>query len=182
MLGPTGIGALWGRREILNAMPPFLGGGDMIREVHLRSFKSSELPWKFEAGTPAIAEAIGFGVAVDYLESLGMNAIHAHEREITAYAMERLSEIEGLRILGPSVDLRNGLVAFTLGDVHPHDIASALDTMGIAVRAGHHCAMPLHERLGISASARASFYVYTTKAEVDALAQGLEQVIRYFDL
>jgi cysteine desulfurase / selenocysteine lyase len=180
MLGPTGIGALWGRREILNAMPPFLGGGDMIREVHLRSFKPSELPWKFEAGTPAIAEAVGFGAAVDYLEALGMDAVHAHEQEITAYAMERLSEVEGLHILGPSAEQRGGLVAFTLGDIHPHDIAGALDTMGIAVRAGHHCAMPLHERLGIPASARASFYVYTTRAEIDTLVSGLERVVKYF--
>jgi cysteine desulfurase/selenocysteine lyase len=180
MLGPTGIGVLWGRRELLNAMPPFLGGGDMIREVHLRSFKPSELPWKFEAGTPSIAEAVGFGAAVDYLEALGMDAIHAHEQEITTYAMARLSEVEGLRVLGPAADLRGGLVAFTLGNIHPHDIASALDTMGIAVRAGHHCAMPLHERLGIPASARASFYVYTTKAEIDTLVAGLEQVVKYF--
>jgi cysteine desulfurase/selenocysteine lyase len=180
MLGPTGIGALWGRREILNAMPPFLGGGDMIREVHLRSFKPNELPWKFEAGTPPIAEAIGFGAAVEYLEAIGMDAIHAHEQEITAYAMARLSEIRGLSILGPSADSRGGLVAFTLGDIHPHDVAGALDTMGIAVRAGHHCAMPLHERLGISASARASFYVYTTRSEIDALVAGLEMVVQYF--
>jgi cysteine desulfurase/selenocysteine lyase len=180
MLGPTGIGALWGRREILNAMPPFLGGGDMIREVHLRGFKPSELPWKFEAGTPAIAEAIGFGVAVDYLEALGMDAIHAHEREITAYAMEGLSGIKGLRILGPSADLRGGLVTFTLDNIHPHDIAGALDTMGIAIRAGHHCAMPLHERFGIPASARASFYVYTTRQEIDKLVEGLERVVKYF--
>ena len=180
MLGPTGIGALWGRRELLNAMPPFLGGGDMIREVHLRSFKPSELPWKFEAGTPAIAEAIGFGAAVEYLEALGMDAVHAHEQEVTTYALARLSEIKGLRILGPSADRRGGLVAFTLGDIHPHDIAGALDTMGIAVRAGHHCAMPLHERLGIPASARASFYIYTTRAEIDALVDGLESVLEYF--
>ena len=180
MLGPTGIGALWGRRELLNAMPPFLGGGDMIREVHLRSFKPSELPWKFEAGTPAIAEAIGFGAAVEYLEALGMDAVHAHEQEVTTYALARLSEIKGLRILGPSADRRGGLVAFTLGDIHPHDIAGALDTMGIAVRAGHHCAMPLHERLGIPASARASFYIYTTRAEIDALVDGLDRVVEYF--
>jgi cysteine desulfurase/selenocysteine lyase len=180
MLGPTGIGVLWGRREILNAMPPFLGGGDMIREVHLRSFKPNELPWKFEAGTPAIAEAIGFGAAVEYLEALGMDAIHAHEREVTAYAMARMSEIRGLRILGPAANLRGGLVAFTLGDIHPHDIAGALDTMGIAVRAGHHCAMPLHERLGIPASARASFYLYTTRAEIDDLVEGLKKVVQYF--
>jgi cysteine desulfurase/selenocysteine lyase len=182
MLGPTGIGALWGRRELLNAMPPFLGGGDMIREVHLRSFKPNELPWKFEAGTPAIAEAIGFGAAVEYLEALGMDAVQAHEREVTFYALARLSEIAGLRILGPSSNSRSGLVSFTLGDVHPHDVAGALDTMGIAIRAGHHCAMPLHERLGIQASARASFYIYTTKSEIDALCNGLERVVEYFSM
>jgi cysteine desulfurase / selenocysteine lyase len=180
MLGPTGIGALWGRRELLNAMPPFLGGGDMIREVRLRSFRPSELPWKFEAGTPAIAEAIGFGAAVEYLEALGMEAVHAHEREITDYAFARLAQVPGLRILGPSADHRGGLVTFTLVDIHPHDIAGALDSMGIAIRAGHHCAMPLHERFGIPASARASFYVYTTKAEIDALGEGLEKVVEYF--
>jgi cysteine desulfurase / selenocysteine lyase len=180
MLGPTGIGALWGRRELLNAMPPFLGGGDMIREVHLRSFRPSELPWKFEAGTPAIAEAIGFGAAVEYLEALGMEAVHEHEQEITAYALARLSEVAGLRVLGPSADRRGGLVTFTLGDIHPHDVAGALDTMGIAIRAGHHCAMPLHERFGVPASARASFYVYTTRAEIDALGEGLDKVVEYF--
>jgi cysteine desulfurase/selenocysteine lyase len=180
MLGPTGIGALWGRRELLNAMPPFMGGGDMIREVHLSGFKPNELPWKFEAGTPAIAEAIGFGVAVGYLERLGMDAIHAHEQEITAYAMSRLSEIKELRILGPDTEKRAGLVSFTLGDIHPHDIAAALDSMGIAIRAGHHCAMPLHERFGISASARASFYVYTTEAEIDVLVDGLRRVVQFF--
>jgi cysteine desulfurase / selenocysteine lyase len=182
MLGPTGIGALWGRRELLNTMPPFLGGGDMIREVHLRSFRPNELPWKFEAGTPAIAEAVGFGAAVEYLEALGMDVVQAHEREITSYAMARLSEIAGLRILGPSSGWRSGLVSFTLGDIHPHDVAGALDSMGIAIRAGHHCAMPLHERFGIPASARASFYVYTSKAEIDALCSGLEKVVEYFSM
>jgi cysteine desulfurase/selenocysteine lyase len=180
MLGPTGIGALWGRREILNAMPPFMGGGDMIREVHLSGFKPSELPWKFEAGTPAIAQAIGLGAAVDYLEQTGMDAIHGTEQELTAYAMERMAEVEGLRILGPSADKRGGLIAFVLGDIHPHDIAAALDSMGIAIRAGHHCAQPLHERYRIPASARASFYLYNTKEEVDFLVSGLKKVVEYF--
>jgi cysteine desulfurase/selenocysteine lyase len=177
MLGPTGIGALWGRRELLNAMPPFMGGGDMIREVHLRESRWNELPWKFEAGTPAIAEAIGFGAAVDYLNALGMEAVHAHEQQITNYALERLAEVDSLRILGPGAGQRGGLVSFTLGNIHPHDIAGILDSMGIAVRAGHHCAQPLHERFGIPASARASFYVYTTPEEVDALVDGLKQVV-----
>ncbi len=180
MLGPTGSGVLWGRREILNAMPPFMGGGDMIREVHLSGFKPSELPWKFEAGTPAIAEAIGLAAAVDYLNAVGMDAIHAAERKLTAYAMERMSEVEGLKILGPSAEQRGGLVSFVLGDIHPHDIAAALDSMGIAIRAGHHCAMPLHERYRIPASARASFYVYTTREEIDMLVAGLKKIVEYF--
>lgn len=180
MLGPTGSGVLWGRREILNAMPPFMGGGDMIREVHLRDFKPSELPWKFEAGTPAIAEAIGLGAAVDYLSSLGMDAVHAAERKLTAYALERMSEVEGLKILGPGMEQRGGLVSFIMGDIHPHDIAAALDSMGVAIRAGHHCAMPLHERYRIPASARASFYVYTTPGEIDILVAGLKKIVEYF--
>jgi cysteine desulfurase/selenocysteine lyase len=180
MLGPTGIGCLWGRRELLNAMPPFMGGGDMIREVHLSGFKPSELPWKFEAGTPAIAQAIGLGAAVDYLSRVGMEAIHQAERELTAYAMERMSEVEGLRILGPAAEKRGGLVAFTLGDAHPHDIAAVLDSLGIAIRAGHHCAQPLHERYRIPASARASFYLYNTKEEVDLLVKGLNKVVEMF--
>jgi cysteine desulfurase/selenocysteine lyase len=180
MLGPTGIGVLWGRRELLNAMPPFMGGGDMIREVHLSGFKPSELPWKFEAGTPAIAQAIGLGAAVDYLSQVGMDAIHRAESELTAYAMQRLPEVKGLRILGPSADMRGGLVAFTLEAAHPHDIAAVLDNLGIAVRAGHHCAQPLHERFNLPASARASFYLYNTKEEVDLLVRGLHKVVEMF--
>ncbi|MGC8779276.1 MAG: cysteine desulfurase [Anaerolineae bacterium] len=180
MLGPTGIGALWGRRELLNAMPPWMGGGDMIREVHLSGFKPSELPWKFEAGIPAIAQAIGLGAAVDYLQKIGMAAIHQAERELTAYAMERLREVKGLRILGPAAERRGGLVAFTLEAAHPHDIAAVLDNLGIAIRAGHHCAQPLHERFGIPASARASFYLYNTKDEVDLLVKGLHKVVEMF--
>jgi cysteine desulfurase/selenocysteine lyase len=180
MLGPTGIGALWGRRELLNAMPPFMGGGDMIREVHLSGFKPSELPWKFEAGTPAIAQAIGLGAAVDYLTEVGMDAIHRAERELTTYAMQRLPEVKGLKFLGPKADKRGGLVAFTLEAAHPHDIAAVLDNLGIAIRAGHHCAQPLHERYRIPASARASFYLYNSKEEVDLLVKGLGKVVEMF--
>jgi cysteine desulfurase/selenocysteine lyase len=182
MLGPTGSGVLWGRREILNAMPPFMGGGDMIREVHLSGFRPSELPWKFEAGTPAIAEAIGLAAAVNYLSEIGMDAIHAAERELTGYALARMSEVAGLRILGPGAAQRGGLVSFVLDDIHPHDIAAALDSMGIAIRAGHHCAMPLHERFGLPASARASFYLYNTHAEIDSLVAGLHKIVEYFSL
>jgi cysteine desulfurase / selenocysteine lyase len=180
MLGPTSIGALWGRRELLNAMPPFMGGGDMIREVHLRESSWNEIPWKFEAGTPAIAEVIGLGAAVDYLQEIGMDAVQAMERKLTRYAYERMSEIEGLKILGPGPEERGGLVSFILGNTHPHDIAAALDSMGIAIRAGHHCAQPLHERYGLPASARASFYIYNTREEVDALVDGLQKVVEYF--
>jgi cysteine desulfurase/selenocysteine lyase len=180
MLGPTGSGVLWGRRELLNAMPPFMGGGDMIREVHLRESRWNELPWKFEAGTPAIAEAIGLGAAVDYLEAVGMDTVHAAERELTAYAMERMAEVEGLSILGPDAGQRGGLVSFVLGSAHPHDIAAGLDQMGVAIRAGHHCAQPLHERFGIPASARASFYIYNTRDEIDLLVEGLKRIAEIF--
>jgi cysteine desulfurase/selenocysteine lyase len=180
MLGPTGIGALWGRRELLEAMPPFLGGGEMIREVTLEGFKCNELPWKFEAGTMAIAEAVGLGAAVDYLQRLGMDAVFAHDRELAVYAMERLREVPDLRILGPAADRRGGVVAFALDDIHPHDVATVLDSYGIAVRAGHHCAMPLHQRLGVPASARASFHCYSLREEVDALVEGLHQARKVF--
>ncbi len=180
MLGPTGIGALWGRRTLLEAMPPFLGGGEMIREVKLTRSDWNELPWKFEAGTMAIAEAIGFGAAVDYLEALGMDAVFAHDRELAAYAMERLAEVPGLRVLGPAAGKRGGVVAFTLGDIHPHDVATVLDGEGIAVRAGHHCAMPLHEALGVPSSARASFHAYSLREDVDALVAGLHKARKVF--
>ena len=182
MCGPTGIGVLYGRRELLAAMPPFLGGGDMIRRVTFDGFIPNELPWKFEAGTPRIAEAIGLGAAVTYLSGLGLEAIHQHEQSITAYALEALSEIPGLRLLGPPGTQHGGLASFTLEGVHPHDIADILDKSGIAIRAGHHCAMPLHHRLGISASARASFYVHTTPAEIDQLVAGLHRVREVFRL
>jgi cysteine desulfurase/selenocysteine lyase len=182
MLGPTGIGALWGRAELLEAMPPFLGGGDMIREVTLAGSTWNDLPWKFEAGTPAIIEAVGLGAAVDYLRQLGMERVRAHERALTSYALERLSAIPGLTIYGPPAERRGGVVSFTLGDIHAHDLATLLDREGVAVRAGHHCAQPLMERFGVAATARASFYVYTTSAEVDALAEALERARAVFAL
>lgn len=180
MCGPTGIGALYGKQALLEAMPPFLGGGDMIRKVYLRSFTPNELPHKFEAGTPAVAEAVGFGAAVDYLSQVGMDLIAAHEHEVTAYALERLSEIPGLRIFGPDLPHKGGVVSFTMNGVHPHDVAQILDQNGVAVRAGHHCAMPLHDKFGITATTRASFYLYTTFEDVDRLAKGLDDVIRLF--
>jgi len=180
MCGPTGIGVLYGKEKLLSVMPSFLGGGDMIRKVTLRSFTSNDLPHKFEAGTPAIAEAIGFGAAIDYLEGIGMPAIAAHEHEITSYALDRLSEVSGLRILGPSEEKRGGVVAFTIQGIHPHDVAQILDRDGIAVRAGHHCAMPIHQKYNIPASTRASFYLYTTKEEIDRLIVGLDKAKRLF--
>ncbi|MCE7989516.1 MAG: cysteine desulfurase [Caldilinea sp. CFX5] len=175
MCGPTGLGVLYGKRDLLEAMPPFMGGGDMIREVKLSGSKWNTLPYKFEAGTPPIAEVIGLGAAVDYLSSVGMEWIHAHERWLTQYAYERMSAIEGLRILGPGPAQRGGLIAFTLNDLHPHDLSALLDRDGIAIRAGHHCAQPVHDRFGIVASARASFYLYNTAEEVDQLAESLEK-------
>jgi cysteine desulfurase/selenocysteine lyase len=176
MVGPTGIGALYGKEALLEAMPPFMGGGDMIRKVFLRTFTPNELPHKFEAGTSAIAEAIGFGVAVDYLTGLGMEPIARHEHELVTYAMERLEEIPGLRILGPVAEKRGGVVSFTLDDIHPHDVAQILDNYGIAIRAGHHCAMPLHDKYGIPATSRASFYLYNTTEEVNKLADAIYKV------
>ncbi|MGZ6347633.1 MAG: cysteine desulfurase [Anaerolineales bacterium] len=180
MCGPTGIGALYGKIDLLESMPPFLGGGDMIREVKLRSFRPNSVPHKFEAGTPAIAEAVGFGVAVDYLSSIGMEKISAHEHEITEYALERLEEIPGVKVFGPTADKKGGVASFTFEGVHPHDVAQILDRDGIAVRAGHHCAQPLHEKLGIPATTRASFYLYNTKDEVDALVNGIYKVKKVF--
>jgi cysteine desulfurase/selenocysteine lyase len=184
MLGPTGIGVLYGKRELLEAMPPFLGGGDMIRSVSLRSSTWNDLPWKFEAGTPAIAEAVGLGVAVDYLSTLGMDWVRQHERSITAYALERLQTVPQLQIFGPLTDeLRGGVVSFSLADIHPHDLASILDQeFGVAIRAGHHCAQPLMEQLGLVATARASFYVYTLPEEIDVLVQGLRRALEIFQV
>jgi cysteine desulfurase / selenocysteine lyase len=180
MCGPTGIGALYGKMELLEAMPPFLGGGDMIKEVKLRSFRANTLPYKFEAGTPAIAESVGFGAAVDYLSSLGMDAIAAHEHEITEYALERLEEVPGVKLFGPAAQSKGGVAAFTLEGVHPHDVAQILDQDGIAVRAGHHCAQPLHEKFGLPATSRASFYLYNTREEVDLLVNGIYKVKELF--
>jgi len=180
MCGPTGIGILFGRKEYLESMPPFLGGGDMIKRVHLRSFTSNELPYKFEAGTPAIAEAVGLGAAVDYLSGVGMPAIAAHEQEIVSYALERLEEIPGVWIFGPEAEHKGGVVSFTLDGVHPHDISQILDLDGIAIRAGHHCAMPLHEKFNLPATARASFYLYNTMEEVDRLVNAIYKVKAIF--
>jgi cysteine desulfurase / selenocysteine lyase len=182
MLGPSGIGVLWARRELLEGMPPFLGGGDMIREVSLQSFTCNDLPWKFEAGTPAITEAVGLGAAVDYLSALGMEQVRAHEQALTAYALEQLSRVPGLVLYGPPAGRRGGVCSFTLGDIHAHDLATILDSGGVAVRAGHHCAQPLMERYQIPATARASFYVYTTVADIDALVQGLLEAHHIFGL
>lgn len=182
MLGPSGIGVLWARAEILEAMPPFLGGGDMIREVTLEGSTWNDLPWKFEAGTPAIIEAIGLGAAVAYLSALGMEHVHAHETALTTYAMDRLATIPDLTIYGPPANRRGGVVSFTLGDIHAHDLATLLDGEGVAIRAGHHCAQPLMERFHIPATARASFYVYTTSAEIDTLAEALERARSVFAL
>lgn len=180
MCGPTGIGALYGKQEILQTMPPFLGGGDMIRKVDWRSFEPNDLPYTFEAGTPAIAEAVGWGAAVDYLQAIGFPAIHRHEQAVVGYAMDRLREIPGVTVLGPEASKRGGVVSFTMEGIHPHDIAQILDSFGVAVRAGHHCTMPLHKKLGLSATTRASFYLYTLFDEVDALVSGLHKVRTLF--
>jgi cysteine desulfurase/selenocysteine lyase len=178
--GPTGIGVLYGKSDILNSMPPFLGGGEMIKRVQLRSFTPNELPHKFEAGTPAIAEAIGLHAALDYVDKVGMEKIAAHEQEIITYALNRLSEIPGIMLLGPHARFKGGVASFTLDGVHPHDVAQVLDQSGIAVRAGHHCAMPLHEKYNIPATTRASFYLYNTMQEVDRLIDGIYKVKKYF--
>ncbi|HTZ08313.1 MAG TPA: SufS family cysteine desulfurase [Acidimicrobiales bacterium] len=178
MLGPTGIGVLWARRQLLEAMPPFLGGGGMIRDVRHEGFTANVLPWKFEAGTPPIAEAVGLGAAVAYLEAVGMDRVHAHEVDLTAYAQGVLAERLGpdLRIFGPpGTECRGGVLSLALGDVHPHDLAQVLDQSGVCVRAGHHCAKPLMRRLGVNATARASLYLYNDRADVDALADALAE-------
>jgi cysteine desulfurase / selenocysteine lyase len=182
MLGPSGIGVLWGRRALLEEMPPFLGGGEMIREVKMSGSTWADLPQKFEAGTQAIIEAIGLGAAVTYLSALGMDKVRAHEHALTHYALERLASVPGIRIFGPGADVRGGVVSFTLGDIHAHDLATLLDRSGIAVRAGHHCAQPLMDRYCVPATARASFYVYTTSSEIDALAEALEEAHGIFAL
>jgi cysteine desulfurase/selenocysteine lyase len=183
VVGPTGIGVLWGRRAVLDQLPPFLGGGEMIETVTMERSTYAPVPHKFEAGTPPIVEAVGLGAAVDYLSVLGMDNVHRHEQVITAYALEGLATIPGLRVLGPlDTTLRGGAVSFEIPGVHPHDVATVLDTRAIAVRAGHHCAKPAHQRFGVQSSTRISSYLYTTPAEIDALVEGLEYTRRYFKL
>jgi cysteine desulfurase/selenocysteine lyase len=182
MLGPTGSGALWARRELLEAMPPFMAGGDMIREVHLRRSEWNDIPWKFEAGTPDIAAGIGLGAAADYLGELGMDRVRVHEQELLTYALVALQrEHPDVILYGPmDAGIRCGVIPFNVPGVHPHDVAQVLDRSGVAVRAGHHCTMPLHERLDLPATARASFNVYTNQADIDALIEGLGEVKRIF--
>jgi cysteine desulfurase / selenocysteine lyase len=180
MCGPTGVGVLWGRKELLQAMPPFLGGGGMIEEVTLRASSWAELPAKFEAGTPAIGEAIALGVAVDYLQGIGMERVHAHEQRLTAFALELLGDVPGLAIYGPPAAERGGIVPFNLGTIHGHDVAAFLDSRGIAVRAGKHCCHPLIASLGTPATARASFYLYTTSEEIERLAAALAECQAFY--
>jgi cysteine desulfurase/selenocysteine lyase len=180
MMGPSGVGVLYGKERLLEQMPPFLGGGSMIRRVAIDHFEPAELPAKFEAGTPPIVSAVGLGTAIDYLTSLGLNNVLHHEHQLATYAHELLGRFEALRFLGPPPEAKAGIVTFTLPHIHAHDIAQLLDAQGIAVRAGHHCAMPLHKRYGIAASTRASFYLYNTRQEVERLAQGLEFVASKF--
>jgi cysteine desulfurase/selenocysteine lyase len=183
LLGPTGIGALWGREALLDAMPPFLGGGEMIRDVRLDGFTPNELPWKFEAGTQPIAEAVGFGAAVDYLSALGMDAVRAHEKQLTAYALNALLERfpRTLHIYGPlDVERRGGAVSFLFDEIHAHDVSQVLDEDGVCVRAGHHCAKPLMRVLGVPATTRASFYVYNDETDVDVLVESLAKAEKFF--
>jgi len=180
MMGPTGVGVLWGRRELLEAMPGFLGGGSMIRRVRKEGFEPAELPAKFEAGTPPIVPAIGLGAAIDYLSRIGLEAVVAHEQMLTRRAHDVLSNVGGVRILGPEPEHKSGIVSFVVDGIHAHDVAQLLDRHGIAVRAGHHCAMPLHERLGLTATTRASFYFYNTPSEIEALGEALEGAKRVF--
>jgi cysteine desulfurase/selenocysteine lyase len=183
MLGPTGVGVLWAKKELLEQMAPFHGGGDMIREVHKYETTWNDLPYKFEAGTPNIADVIGFAAAIDYLTNLGMDYVRAHEIEITKYALEQLSKINGLKLYGtPDMSKRGGVISFNFADIHPHDLATIIDEDGIAIRSGHHCAQVLMEKLDIAATSRASFYIYNTKEEVDVLINSLARAARLFKL
>lgn len=183
MLGPTGVGILYAKREILEAMPPFIGGGDMIKEVHKQNTIFNDLPYKFEAGTPNIADVIGFGAAIDYLNNLGFKNIREHEMQITEYALERMNELQGITIYGPKVmNDRGAVISFNLGDIHPHDLATILNDFGIAMRSGHHCAQVLMERLDVSATSRVSFYIYNSKEEVNILIDALQSARRLFGL
>jgi cysteine desulfurase/selenocysteine lyase len=181
MCGPTGIGTLWGRRKLLDAMPPFLGGGSMIKVVELEQSTYADIPARFEAGTPAIGEAIALGEAADYLCHVGLERVRHHEHELTSYALEALKQVEGLKLYGPtSAEERGGALSFTLAGIHPHDVAAVLDSEGIAVRAGHHCTQPLHRELNVPATVRASFYLYNIPEEVDRLVAGLHKVQSVF--
>lgn len=183
MLGPTGIGVVYGKKRFLENTPPFLGGGEMIREVHTTGATWKEIPYKFEAGTPNAAGAIGLGAAIDYLNKIGMKQVYDHERVLTAYALERMREVEGITTYGPSDPAgRVGVIAFNLGDIHAHDLASILDEEGIAIRSGHHCAQPLMEFLDVTAASRASFYIYNTREEVDVFINALEKARKLFNL
>ena len=181
MLGPTGVGVLYARRELLEEMAPFLGGGEMIRKVTFEGATWNDLPWKFEAGTPNIADVIAFGSAIDYLDALGMDNVRRHEVEVTTYAMERLRGLDDVTLYGPDEpDQRGGVVSFNYGDLHPHDVGTILDRHGVAIRAGHHCTQPLMRCLGVTGTARASFYIYNTRDEVDALIEGLKAARDFF--
>ena len=180
MLGPSGVGVLWGHEQLLDQMPPFLGGGSMIRRVTVDGFEPADLPAKFEAGTPPIVPALGFTAAIEYLQNIGMENVHRYEQSVTAYAHEKLEALGGVRFLGPAPKTKAGIVSFTLEGIHAHDVAQIVDRHGVAIRAGHHCTMPLHKRLRISASNRASFYFYNTLEEVDVLIEALEQVKQVF--
>ena len=183
VVGPTGIGVLWGRRTLLEQLPPFLGGGEMIETVRMEGSTYAGIPHKFEAGTPPIVEAVGLGAAVDYLSDLGVDAVHAHEQAITAYALDGLATVPGMKVLGPlDATQRGGAISFEIDGVHPHDIAQVLDSRGVAVRAGHHCAKPAHRRFGVQSSTRMSSYLYTTPSEIDALVEALEYTRSYFKL
>lgn len=180
MVGPTGIGVLYGKKHLLEAMPPWMGGGDMISRVRLEGSTWNDLPYKFEAGTPAIAQAIGLGQAVDYLSGLGMDKIYAYEQTLAAYLLERLAEVPELKVYGPEASKKGALASFTFAGIHPHDLSQMLDAEGIAIRAGHHCAMPLHDYLGLNATARASLYLYNTTSEIDALVEALYKARKVF--
>jgi cysteine desulfurase/selenocysteine lyase len=180
MCGPSGVGALWGRRELLQTMEPFLTGGHMISSVRFDRTTWGELPHKFEAGTAPMAEAVGFGAAIDYLQAIGFDTIEAHEHELAAYALGRLGELDGITLYGPPADRRAGIVSFNVEGVHPHDVAQILDLQGVAIRAGHHCCQPLMQKLGVAATNRASFYLYTVPEEIDQLVEGLHAVKKVF--
>jgi cysteine desulfurase/selenocysteine lyase len=181
MLGPTGIGVLWARRELLEAMPPFITGGSMIEVVRMEGSTFMPPPQRFEAGVPMTAQAIGLGAACDYLTELGMDRVHAHEEALVAYSLERLGEIPGVRLIGPlSTDARGGAVSFTVDDIHPHDVGQVLDELGVAIRVGHHCAWPICRRFNIPATTRATFYLYNTLADVDALTDGVRHAQKFF--